>query len=44
MLGKKKEQKQTCVAVTKCGERCKRQGNLDENNLCYTHRNYDKAN
>lgn len=44
MLGKKKEQKQTCVAVTKSGERCKRQGNLDENNLCYTHRNYDKAN
>jgi hypothetical protein len=36
MLGKKKVEQ--CVALTKSGDRCKRKGDLDENNLCYLHK------
>ena len=36
ILGKK--EKKQCVAITKSGERCKRKGDLDDNNLCYLHK------
>ena len=36
ILGKKKVEQ--CVAITKSGNRCKRKGDLDENNLCFIHK------
>ena len=38
------EEKPQCVASTKSGDRCKRRGDLDENNLCYLHRKDEKSN
>jgi hypothetical protein len=35
------EEKPQCVALTKSGDRCKRKGDLDENNLCYLHKKKD---
>jgi len=44
IMSKRKQPKDVCVAITKSGERCKRHGNLNDEKLCHTHRNYEKTN
>lgn len=44
ILSKKENNDDCCIALTKNGKRCKRNTKLDENKLCYTHRNYQKTN